>query len=183
MPSPQKPFLKRVRDVWRREFPFLKSVDLAEIPALPKGCRFVCDNYFAERGRVYFIFFDFSLRRIGEFSLVITVSDSATRCIREHGLDSPSAYALGMYSVGPFIGAQRRTWALVDVDAQSDEIFRSLGQEPVGFARTRSRFTWYPSSFGLPQEQIFDEALADVRAVLVEHVFPKLQIEYEARTV
>jgi hypothetical protein len=183
MPSPQKPFLKRVRDVWRREFPFLKPVDLAEIPALPKGCRFLCDDYFTERERAYFIFFDFSLRRIGEFSLGITVSDSVTRCIREHGLDTPSAYALGMYSVGQFIGAQTRRWALVDVDAQVDALFRSLGQQPVGFAQTRSRFTWYPSSFELPPEQIFDEALADVRAVLVEHVFPKLQIEYEAHAV
>jgi hypothetical protein len=179
MPSPQKPFLKRVRDVWKREFPFLKPVDLAEIPALPKGCTFRCDDYFAERGRAYFILFDFSLRRLGEFSLGISVSDSVTRCIREHGLDTPSAYALGMYSVGQFIGAQTRTWALGDVDAKVDAIFRSLGQEPVGFAQIRSPFTWYPSSFELRQEQIFDEALADVRTILIEHVFPKLQIKYE----
>src|SRR5215831_18453170 len=120
MTSPQKPFLKRVRDVWRHEFAFLKPVDLAEIPPLPKGCRFLCDRYLAKRGRAYFIFFDFSLRRVGEFSLGITVSDSVTRCIREHGLDAPSAYGLGMYSVGQFIGTQTRTWALIDVDAQVD---------------------------------------------------------------
>lgn len=183
MPSPQKPFLKRARDVWRREFPFLKPVDLAEIPSFPKGCKFLCEDYLAERDRAYFIFFNFSLRRIGEFSLGITVSDSVTRCIREYGFDAPSACALGMYGVGQFIDAPTRNWALADVDAQVDALFRSLGQDSVGFAQTRSRFTWYPSSFELPQEQIFDEALSDVRAVLIEHVFPKLKIEYEAHAV
>ncbi len=179
MPSIQKAFLSRTRDVWRRDFPFLKPVDLSEIPQLPKGCRFLFDDYFAERGRAYFIFFDFSLRRIGEFSLGITVSDSVTRSIREHGLDSPSPHSLGMYSIGQFMGIQTRDWALADVDAQVDALFQSLGQQPVGFAQTRSRYRWYPTSFELPQVEIFDAALADVSAILKEHVFPKLEIEYE----
>lgn len=179
MPSIQKLFLKRAREVWQREFPFLKPVDLAEIPQLPKGCRYLCDDYFAERGRAYFIFFDFSLRRIGEFSLGITVSDSVTRCIREHGLAVPSSSALGMYSVSQFMGIQRRDWALADVDAQVDAFFQSLGQQPVGFAQKRSRYRWYPTSFELPQVEIFDAALADISAILKEHVFPKLQMEYE----
>ncbi|MBL9175357.1 MAG: hypothetical protein JNL10_17585 [Verrucomicrobiales bacterium] len=179
MPSIQKLFLKRAREVWQREFPFLKPVDLAEIPQLPKGCRFLCDDYFAERGRAYFIFFDFSLRRIGEFSLGITVSDSVTRCIRDYSLDAPSSHALGMYSVGQFMGVQMRDWAIADVDGQVDALFRSLGQQPVGFAQTRSRHRWYPTSFELPQLEIFDAALADVSATLKEYVFPKLQIEYE----
>lgn len=179
MPSIRKLFLKRARELWRCEFPFLKPVDLEEIPQLPKGCRFLCDDYFAERGRAYFIFFDFGLRRIGEFSLGITVSDSVTRCIREHGLDTPSPHSLGMYSVGQFMGAQRRDWALADVDGQVDAVFRSLGQQPVGFARTRSPYRWYPASFESPKMEIFDAALADVSATLKEYVFPKLQIEYE----
>ena len=179
MPSIQKQFLKRAREVWQREFPFLKPVDLAEIPHLPKGCRFLCDDYFSERGRAYFIFFDFSLRRIGEFSLGITVSDSVTRSIREPGIDAPSPDALGMYSIGQFMGIQMRDWALADIDAQVDALFLSLGQQPVGFAQTRSRYRWYPTSFELPQLEIFDGALADVSAILKEHVFPKLQIDYE----
>jgi hypothetical protein len=177
MPSIQKLFLKRAREVWQRKFAFLKPVDLVEIPQLPKGSRFLCDDYFAERGRVYFIFFNFSLRRIGEFSLGITVSDSVTRCIREHGVDAPSSHSLGMYSVGQFMGVQTRNWALADVDGQVDAVFRSLGQQPV--AHTRSRYTWYPASFELPQVEIFDAALADVDTILREYVFPKLQIEYE----
>ena len=179
MPGIQKAFLSRARDVWRRDFPFLKPIDLPEIPRLPKGCRFFCDDYFAKRGTAYFIFFDFSLRRIGEFSLGITVSDSLTRSIREHGLDSPSPHGLGMYSIGQFMGVRARDWALADVDAQVDALFQSLGQQPVGFAQTRSPHTWYPTSFEVPQVEIFDAALADISGILKEHVFPKLQIEYE----
>lgn len=179
MPSLQKSFLKRVRDVWRIEFPFLKLVDLVEIPHLPKGCTFLCDDYFAERSKAYFVFFDFNLRRIGEFSLGITVSDSLTRSIRDPALGAPSPFELGTYGIGQFINAQTRTWALVDVDAQVDALFRSLGQEPVGLTEMRSRYTWYPSSFNLSQAHIFDAAIADVSTLLTKHVFPKLQIVYE----
>lgn len=179
MPSIQKLFLKRAREVWRREFPFLKPVDLAEIPPLPKGCRFLCDDYLAKRGRAYFVLFDFSLRRIGEFSVGITVSDSVTRSIREPGLAAPSPDALGIYSISQFMGIQKRDWALVDVDAQIDALCQSLGQQPVGLTQTRSRYRWYPTSFELPQLEIIDDALADVSGILKEHVFPKLQIEYE----
>jgi hypothetical protein len=84
-----------------------------------------------------------------------------------------------MYAIGPFIRAQARRWALIDHNAQTDELFRSLGVEPVGLAGMRSRSTWYPPSFQVPQDQIIDAALDDVNTVLRRHVFPRLQIEYE----
>jgi hypothetical protein len=172
----QKLFLKRVRSTWQRDFPFLMPVNLQEIPLVQKGSTFVCADFFAERGRAYFIRIDFSQKRHGEFSLGITVSDSLTRSIREHGLETPSPSALGMYAIGQFVPAQTRRWALIDRDAEVDEFFRSLGQEPVGLAQMRSAYCWYPPSFELPQSEIFDGAISDVGAVLKEHVFPKLEI-------
>jgi hypothetical protein len=126
----QKSFLSRVRTRWQRELPFLKPVHLSEVPQLNKGTNFLCDHYFAERGRAYFIQFDFSPKRFGEFTIGATVSDSLTRSILEHGMGDPSPTAIGMYAIGPFIGAQTRRWALIDHNAQGDELFRSLGVEP-----------------------------------------------------
>ena len=176
MPSIQKTFLKRVTEVWRIDFPFLKRVDLTEVPSVPKGSNFICDEYFRKRDRAYFIRFDFSQKRVGEFTIGITVSDSLTRSIREHGLESPSSSALGMFSIGQFLPVQSRTWALRDINAEVDQLFQSLGQEPVGFGKIRSTLTWYPSSFDLPQKEIVDAAIADVGATLKKHVFPKLEI-------
>jgi hypothetical protein len=51
--------------------------------------------------------------------------------------------------------------------------------EPMGFANMRSPNTWFPPSFAVPQEQIFDSVSDDINSVLKEHVFPKLQIEHE----
>ena len=175
----QKSFLSRARTRWQREFAFLKQVHLNEVPQLNKGTNFLCDHYFAERGRAYFFQFDFSPKRLGEFTIGATVSDSLTRSILEHGMGAPSPTALGMYSIGSFIGAQTRRWALIDNNAQGDELFRSLGVEPVGLAGKRSRNTWYPPSFEVPQEQIIDSAIEDINIVLKQYVFPKLQIEYE----
>jgi len=98
-----KAFLRRVREVWRLDFPFLKPVDLSEIPLVPKGCRFLCDDYFAERGRAYFIIFDFCPRRIGEFSLSITVSDSITAPFVSMAW-TPFLRRTRMYSIGQFMG-------------------------------------------------------------------------------
>jgi hypothetical protein len=175
----QKAFLKQARTRWQREFPILRPVHLIEVPQPNKGTNFICDRYFLERGRTYFICFDFIPKRFGEFTIGVTVSDSLTRSILEHGTGEPSPTAIGMYAIGPFIGAPSRRWALIDHNAQADEFFRSLGVEPVGFAGMRDPYTWYPSSFGAPQEQIFDAALDDVNGVLRQQVFPKLQIEYE----
>src|SRR4051794_10448562 len=99
----QGTFLKRVRARWQREFPFLKPVHLIEVPQLNKGTNFICDRYLPERGRAYFIHFDFSQKRFGEFSIGVTVSDSLTRSIMEHAMGAPSPTALGMYAIGPFI--------------------------------------------------------------------------------
>jgi hypothetical protein len=175
----QKAFLSRVRTDWQREFPFLRPVHLIEVPQLNKGTNFICDHYFPERGRAYFIQFNFSQKRFGEFSFGVTVSDSLTRSILEHGAGAPSPTALGRYAIGPFSGAQTRRWALIDHGAQADEFDRSLGLEPVGFAGMRSSNTWYPPSFAVPQEEVFDSVLQDVNSVLRQHVFPKLHIDYE----
>lgn len=175
----QKAFLKRVASRWRKDFPFLKPAHLIEVPQLNKGSNFLCDHYFPERGRAYFLHFDFSQKRVGEFSIGVTVSDSVVRSILEHGTSAPSATAIGMYGIGPFIGAQTRRWALIDHGAEADALWRSLGQEPMGFATMRNRSTWYPQSFAIPQEDLFDCVIENVNSVLKQHVFPKLQIEYE----
>jgi len=175
----QKAFLRRVAHRWEGEFPFLKPAHLVEVPQLNKGSNFLCDHYFPERGRAYFLHFNFSQKRVGEFSIGVTVSDSLTRSIREHGTGAPSPTALGMYAIGLFIGRQTRRWALIDHNAQADELFHSMGVEPVGFAGMRSRNTWCPPSFDVPQDQIINAALDDVNTVLRQEVFPKLQVEYE----
>jgi hypothetical protein len=98
----------------------------------------------------------------------------------EHANGDPSATAIGMYGIGRFIGAQTRRWALIDHNAQADELDRSLGLEPL--ERRRMPHTFYPPSFNVPQEEIFDSVLGDINAVLKKHVFPKLQIEHEKLT-
>lgn len=178
----QKAFLKTVANRWQSEFPFLKPVHLVEVPQLNKGSNFLCDHYFPERGRAYFLHFIFSQKRVGEFSLGFTISDSVARSILEHATGEPSATAIGMYGLGRFIGVQTRRWALIDHNAQADDLDRSLGLEPLGLAGRRMPHTYYPPSFGVPQGEIFDSVLGDVNAVLKQHVFPKLQIEYEKLT-
>ncbi len=180
MPGIQKAFLKRVASRWSRELPFFKPVHLIEVPQLNKGSNFICDHYFPQRGRAYFIQFNFSPKRIGEFTIDITVSNSVTRSILDHAWGTPSPTDIGMYAIGKFIGVQTRRWALIDHGAQADEFDRSLGLEPMGFANMRSRNTWFPPSFAVPQEQIFDSVLDDVNSVLKEHVLPKLQIEHKS---
>jgi hypothetical protein len=179
MSGVQKAYLKSVASRWQREFPFLKPVHLIEVPQLDKGSNFLCDRYFPERGRAYFLQFNFGQKRIGEFSIGVTVSDSVTRSVLEHGTETPSAKALGMYGIGSFIGTQTQRWALIDHGAEADALWRSLGHEPMGFAAMRSRCTWYPRSFAIPQEELFALVIENVNSVLKQHVFPKLEIEYE----
>ena len=175
MGKEQKLFLKKVRETWKTEFPFLKPVDLDETPKLPKGCNFRCDDYASTRGVFYFVAFDFSQRRVGEFSLGVTVSGSAGKSVLDPSADyRPTPTNIGSYSMGVFLGRQSFRWDLVDVDAKTNAILISLGGEPI--ASHVSENTWKPSSYALPFEQIADEAIRDVNDKLRRFVFPKLEI-------
>jgi len=59
MAASKKLFLKHVASSWRRRFPFLLPVHLPEVPQVPKGCNFLCDDYAATRSRYYFVQVDF----------------------------------------------------------------------------------------------------------------------------
>lgn len=177
MASVQKRFLKCVKKAWHQEFPFLKSIDVVEVPRLPKGSNFVCDKYLSERGRVYFVWFDFSQKRVGEFGVGISVSDTPSRCVRDPGLNKPSPEGLGIYDVGQF-GSPKRTWALVDVNAELAKVFTSLGADTNGFLPPRPQSTWFPTGFELTEGEVFSAAVADIGMTLTKFVFPTLQIEH-----
>ena len=175
MAKEQKLFLKKVKDAWKAEFPFLRQVDLNETPKLPNGCKFRCDDYASTRGVYYFVTFDFSQRRQGEFSVRITVSGSPAKSVLDPAADyQPTPTSIGSHSMGVFLGRQSFRWDLVDVDAKTNAILVSLGGEPiVGHV---SANTWKPSSYALPPEQIVDEAIRDVSDKLRRFVFPRLEI-------
>ena len=175
MAKEQKLFLKRVREAWKTEFPFLKPVDLDEVPKQPKGSNFRCDDYFAARGICYFVSFDFSQRRQGEFQVGIAVSPSCEKSVLDFPEDyPPTPTNIGIYTLAKFLNRQSFRWDLVDVDAKTNAILVSLGGEPI--ASQVSENTWKPSSYALPFEQIADEAIRDVNDKLRRFVFPKLEI-------
>lgn len=177
MGKEQKLFLGRVRKNWETEFPFFKPVDLNEIPKLPKGCKFRCDDYASIRGVFYFVTFDFSQRRQGEFSVRITVSDSPVKSVLDPATDyQPTPTSIGSHSIAAFLGRQAFRWDLVDVDAKTNATLASFGAAPVTPPGYVSPNTWKPSSYALPFEQIADEAIRDVSDKLRRFVFPKLEI-------
>jgi hypothetical protein len=170
-------FLRKVREAWKTEFPFLKAVDLEETPKIPKGCNFRCDEYFGSRGVFYFFTFDFSPRRPGEFSIGVTVSPSNARSVLSPAVESnPTPTSIGSHSIAAFMGRQTFRWELVDVDAKTNAILTSLGGLPIVTPDYVLADTWKPSSFALPLEQIVDEAITDVNDKLRRFVFPKLAI-------
>jgi hypothetical protein len=177
MSNGRKQFLRVLRETWKTEFPFLKSVDINETPKIAKGCNFRCDDYFTTRGVYYFITFDFSQRRQGEFSLGVTGSDSAEKSV----LDLPDSYVpsptnVGSYSVAVFLNCQSFRWDLVDVNARTDAILASFGAPPITAPGYVSPNTWRPSSYAMPFRKIADEAVRDVSDKLRRFVFPKLEI-------
>ena len=183
MATVQNVFLRKVRESWKREFPFFEPVDINEVPKLPKGTKFVCGDHFESRKVVYFIHFDFSEKRAGEFSICVSISASKDRSVLEPpNVYKPSPLNVGSYGIGAFLDCQTFRWTLVDVDAGLDENLRSLGLEPIGFASMPSPNTWKPSSFSLPAEKIVEEAILDVNEKLKSHVFPRLQIDYRKLT-
>lgn len=177
MGKEQKLFLKIVRETWRAEFPFLKPVDLDETPKLPKGSNFCCDDYASTRGVFYFVTFDFSQRRQGEFSVGITVSNSAEKSVLNPPQDSrPTPTNVGSFSIAAFLGRPAFRWDLVDVDAKTNAILASLGGTAIPTLGHVAANTWKPSSYALSFEQIADEAIRDVGDKLRRFVFPKLEI-------
>lgn len=177
MGKEQKSLLKRVRKVWALEFPFLKPVDLDEVPKQPKGCNFCCDDYFATREVCYFVTFHFSQRRPGEFSVGVSVSPSREKSILSPPEDyTPSPRNVGAYSMAVYLNRQWFCWDVVDVDAKTNAILVSLGGAPITTPDYVLANVWKPSSYALPFEQIADEAIGDVSDKLRRFVFPKLEI-------
>ena|SRR3974390_3358624 len=171
-------FLKRLAASWRKEFPFLKPVDLDEVPRVPKGCNFLCDAYGASRGYYYFVTLDFSPKRRGDFTVGITVSTSPNRSTLDPGETSrPSASTVGSYGIWQFMGRPRFVWALVDLEAERDALFAELGTPMPELGRRRSPNVWQPSTYGQPFEKIADEAIAHLNHTLRTEVFPVLEIE------
>jgi len=177
MSKEQKRFLKKVRETWNMEFPFLELVDLEEIPKISKGCNFRCKDYFSTRGVCYFVTFDFSQRRQGEFLIGITVSPSPEKSVLSPPEDyTPTPTNIGSYNMAVFLGRQSFRWDLVDVDAKVNAILVSLGGEPIQTPDYAYANVWKPSSYALPFEQIAEEAICDINQKLRRFVFPKLEI-------
>jgi hypothetical protein len=177
MGKEQKLFLKRVKEAWSTDFPFLKPVELDEVPKQPKGCNFRCEDYFSTRGVCYFVTFHFSQRRQGEFSVSIAVSPSRDKSV----LNSPEIYIpapknVGSYSMAVFLNRQSFRWDLTDVDAKTNGTLLSLGMASLPTADYVSANVWKPSSYALPFEQIADEAIRDLSNKLRQFIFPKLEI-------
>ena len=164
----QRPFLIRVREAWQHRFPFLEPVEIDEIPRRDNGGNYRCSAFFSERSRAYFVAYQFSKVRRGEFTLEVTIADSLDRSILEHRTASDiAAHKLGSYRIGSFIDGKDCWWALQDVEAETRRLLPSL---PI--ARPPGR--WRPSSFDLPLDRIYDEAISDVSDKLERYVFPKL---------
>lgn len=177
MSKEQKLFLKKVREIWKIEFPFLKPVNLDETPKLPNGCNFRCDDYALTRAVYYFVTFDFSQRRQGEFTVGITVSSSPEKSVLNPPADyQPTPTNVGSYSIAAFLEHPAFRWDLMNVDAKTSEFLVSLGGTPIPLSKHILANTWKPSSYALPFEQIAEEAIHDVSDKLRRIVFPKLEI-------
>jgi hypothetical protein len=177
MSKEQKRFLKKVRESWNTEFPFLELVDLEEIPKMSKGCNFRCKDYFLTRGVCYFVTFDFSQRRQGEFLIGITVSPSPQKSVLSPPIDyTPTPTNIGSYNMAVFLGRQSFCWDMVDEDTKMNAIMVSLGGELNQTPGYVPENVWKPSSYALPFERIVEETICDVNEKLRRFVFPILEI-------
>jgi hypothetical protein len=172
-----KQFLKRLAASWRSEFPFLRPVDLDEVPWMPKGCNFLCDAYGASRGCYYFVTVDFSPKRRGQFSVYITVSHSPKKSALGPAWGEPSPTTTGSFGITKFIGKQQFDWALVDLEAQRDALFAKLGTPMPELGNNRHDRIWRPSTYDQPFDKIADEAITHLNHMLRTKVFPVLEIE------
>jgi len=171
-------FLKRLAASWRKEFPFLKQVDLDEVPRVPKGCNFLCDKYGATRGYYYFVAVEFSPKRRGQFSVRIAVSPSAQQSTLDTVMGfPPSPTTTGSFGIADFLGRKHFAWALVDLEAERDALFAKLGTPMPELGNNRHDRIWRPSTYDQPFDKIADEAIAHLNHMLRTNVFPKLEIE------
>ncbi len=166
-----------VQKDWAKGFPFLKPVDLIEVPKWPKGCNFRCADYSKLRGLFYFVSFSFSRVRQGEFSMAVTVSRYSDRSVLEPPDDyHPSPTNIGTYNMAAFLGCRNFRWQIVDCNTRLNEVVVSLGGIQEETPSHVAVNIWKPSSFDLPFNTICDEAIRDVNAKLRHYVFPKLDI-------
>lgn len=178
MSNESKRFVKQLAASWQREFPFLKPVELDEIPRVPKGFNYLCDVHGEARGRYYFFAIEFSPKRRGQFSLRVAVSPSPQRSTLGSALTSrPSALATGSFGIARFLDKKQFAWALVDLEAERDELFKDLGVAMPDLGDNRSEWLWRPSTYEQSFEGIAAEAIAHLNDMLCTKVFPVLEID------
>ncbi len=120
--------------------------------------------------------FDFSKTRVGEFSVSVTVSNTADKSVLDPPTDyRPTPTNIGSYNLAVFLGRHHFRWELEDVDAKTNAILVSLGGQPI--VGISSENIWRPSSYVMPTDLIFGEAIKDVNDKLRQFVFPKLEIK------
>ncbi|MEO8428133.1 MAG: hypothetical protein ABI651_13565 [Verrucomicrobiota bacterium] len=172
MANEQKTFLAKLSESWSTAFPSIKPAGEDEVHRRPKSCNFLCDAYGAIRNRYYFLQFNFSPKRRGEFTMTITISASRKESILPASEDlTPSPQSIGAFGIWQFMHRPRFDWSLVDLEAESTALLGLSSGLP------KSRNVWQPSTYGQPLERVVDEAIAHVNKTLRTHVFPVLQIE------
>ncbi len=177
MAHEQKHFLTQLATSWKCEFPFLKPVDLIEVPRVPKGCNFLCDSYGAKRGYYYFLAVEFSPKCRGQFTLRVVVSPTPNHSTLDYAWVHPSPTTVGSFGVSKFIGKQMFSWALVDLGAERDALFARLEMPNPFLESNRTERLWRPSTYDQPFEYIAQEAITHLNDTLRSKVFPVLEIE------
>ena len=173
-----KKFLKQVAAAWKEEFPFLKPVDLNEVPRMPKGTNFLCEACGDTRELYYFIAIEFSPKLRGQFTVRVAISDSPNRSTLGSAMGlSPSPTTKGSFGVQRFLGQQQFSWALVDLEKERDELLAEIGMPIPELGNNRTHNIWRPSSYEQPFESIAQEAIEHLNSVLRTKVFPVLKIE------
>jgi hypothetical protein len=176
----QKQFLKKLKENWSSEFPFLKPIEVKEIPRRDKNCNFIYEGSYEKAGLAYFFSIQFSKIRIGEFTLDVSISNDKEHSILERkGKQDLSELKIGTYRIGSFFEKKDYWWMLVDVDRESYRLFESIGAVGSDLLKLgeQKQNRWQPSSFELPPDQIINEAIADVNKKLRLYVFPKCKIK------
>ena len=173
----KKSLLEKIAVSWREHFPFMHQVNLQETPKIPKNCNYRCDSYSLSRGLFYFFQISFPPKREGEFTLVIVISNDANKSVIDHGIAlNPTKNAIGRYGIWQFMGRQRYSWSLKDIDIENERFFKAAGIENVQFSKTDSDKKWKPKSYNMPVDEIIDSAIQDVNACLIRHVIPQLDL-------
>lgn len=173
----EKTFLTTVKQQWMQRYPFLKAYRPKSSSGLKKDACYLCDDHAETRKRFYFLFFTFSPKQPGQFSISVTVSDSVEKPLQE-GLPgaSLSADTIGTFTIAAFLGKQNKSWMLYDWEAQEVAYWKSLGVQMPSVGISNSPNIWKPSSFDLLPDKIIEQALADVNHTLETAVFTKLKL-------